>query len=1485
MSENTVYPRPVTQTKSMSCANNSWQRTQMNRTSFNESNLSKRGNVGSNPGISRNTLNAAILSSNANTLAAVGSPGISRNTLNAAILGASSPVGVKSTPSSGLVRSPSTSSTASPGMPPNRRNSSSVEVFDERNGAFALGGHDNGENNPYLKIMLGSGPPSESEWDEYEDNDDDDDGMSYDTAGDTSDAEGEKKKDAGDNKRGSFHDLFFLCEEGSYEEIAGFLGILESGYFGYDVDVNTRSDAGYTALHVACYKGRGDVVTLLLEHGADPNRQDFKLGTPLLMCVKMNNAGAFNALTGAAVAGHVFLDPNIADVNGATPLFLACANGLEGMVWRLLALGADYRRTGSFGGVTPLYAAAKLGYMNIVQGLLRAGADPNEPLGNGDTALLAALKGRRHAMAVGLLAAGANPVQANAAGVTPLHVAMFAGDADVVELLLRGGAGACVSAPNRLGITPLHIAIGAGDEGLARRFLDDYGADPNASYGPASTPLYVACCARSAAAARLLLERGADPNRMTSAGLRPLQIAVRNGADDVLYELLAYGADPSDGDEVGVTPLHVAAAAGNMQALRLLLMAGADPNARTAVGTTPLFFAAERGRADAAEALLAAGAAARTKADTGETPLLLAARAGNRRIVEMLLPYVNDIDGESANGDYPLLAATRGGFTDVVELLLAAGAGIPRENETELGPLWYACMNNNLEIIELLLECGSNPTSQMAASTNATVNMLLVMYGSRTLPPALAKSAGGSVVTLLIQTLLDKKVNPYLFKLPALGMPLEIIHNNAYNLRYLTNPTFYRAIDPDLIVIHNKYTRLFLFILFLKDVDTRDENGETLLHWAMKYASKDVITELIERGFDIEARNYTNASTPLFCLQDKSTFRELLYKYGDGHTINRDGRMLRMLLNPNSNVPQARVKTVRVALVGEEKYSPRASYTAAEGFILGVTLAGQKTRGPRGCRDPLRPGRFAWSSRPLTGAIAAAVREEEAAAAAAAAGSGSVSSVRPAKKGGRRRAPKFMPLVWYDTLPGDEEAKLCVQVGDYRWYREHDEAADCIVFLHSVDTPASLCSLASRMVPKLLRGYRYTPEECDDSDDEDGNTSSGSGGGEYGWAQSVWKATRVMAGVGREACGAGAKLDTRKHGQVRTPAQCRRIAEYCQMHGYTEGEKTPDGFRALLYEAVKIHAKLGARIGGAGTVATVAAKTEIALGGGTAILGVPFPYEDKPQQVKMLLLGHQESGKSSLLKNLVKEDINAGKSYAASKFELLKHRMGYGSDADKKVDLEAYVHRAAELKNLVPDCTLKVVDFAGQMECMSAYDIFFSQFNTVYVIAVNAATNTIAQLRHWLEVLEQSPRGPYIDCALVIVCTMSDLVLNGATAKEVEITHEVQRWNISKRMPVRIVMASNKTGDGIKTVSSVISGFAKAIAARKVPKIFREAQKIMEEISPELISVTCTSSQITTVNIFLYKKTPKYLFPIIIAYYLIFILFYSTLNQMILLIN
>jgi ankyrin repeat protein len=163
--------------------------------------------------------------------------------------------------------------------------------------------------------------------------------------------------------------------------------------------------------------------------------------------------------------------------------------------------------------------------------------------------------------------------------MTPLHFAVARRIAGMVPLLLELGADP--TARTSYGLTPLSLAVQAGDASLATLLRGHGVADDLSS-------------------ARALLGE-------TAAATTPLHVAAQGRQLEAARILLGAGASPSAGAAEGSpTPLHLAAGQGDLPFVRLLLERGADPSAREkAFGATPLGWAEHGGHREVVSLLRA----------------------------------------------------------------------------------------------------------------------------------------------------------------------------------------------------------------------------------------------------------------------------------------------------------------------------------------------------------------------------------------------------------------------------------------------------------------------------------------------------------------------------------------------------------------------------------------------------------------------------------------------------------------------------------------------------------------------------------------------------------------------------------------------------------------------------------------------------------------------------------------------------------------
>ncbi|KAK0107435.1 Ankyrin repeat domain-containing protein 16 [Cadophora gregata f. sp. sojae] len=193
-----------------------------------------------------------------------------------------------------------------------------------------------------------------------------------------------------------------------------------------------------TALSAACEEkyfmdNIEENVRILLEAGADPNRQLGKKGTPFLVALSSGNVPA----------AKVILDMGLADLGSAllaneAPLMVAATRGQAEMCEFLIERGCDVNIRTSYGDeYTPLHNAAGYGNAETVNILISAGAEIEARNFDGRRPLhMASFKGKDEC-ARELLKAGADIEAVDDSSWTPLHFAANYGHLQVVEVLLN----------------------------------------------------------------------------------------------------------------------------------------------------------------------------------------------------------------------------------------------------------------------------------------------------------------------------------------------------------------------------------------------------------------------------------------------------------------------------------------------------------------------------------------------------------------------------------------------------------------------------------------------------------------------------------------------------------------------------------------------------------------------------------------------------------------------------------------------------------------------------------------------------------------------------------------------------------------------------------------------------------------------------------------------------------------------------------------
>jgi ankyrin repeat protein len=219
---------------------------------------------------------------------------------------------------------------------------------------------------------------------------------------------------------------------------------------------------------------------------------------------------------------------------------------LKFLVYLVLIIGFSCARAGSY---EAFFRAVIGDDPGTIEALAARGFDPNSVDPNGQPALIRALQAESYLAAMALARLPSTRVDLrNPAGETPLMLAAFKGEMDIVHVLLARGA-----AVNPSGWTPLHYAA-SGDSLPAIQELLARGAEVD-SRAPnhQRTPLMMAAMYASEDVINALLKAGADPGARDQYGETAADLAARGGRD-WLAERLARRAAARKASDDGRAP-------------------------------------------------------------------------------------------------------------------------------------------------------------------------------------------------------------------------------------------------------------------------------------------------------------------------------------------------------------------------------------------------------------------------------------------------------------------------------------------------------------------------------------------------------------------------------------------------------------------------------------------------------------------------------------------------------------------------------------------------------------------------------------------------------------------------------------------------------------------------------------------------------------------------------------------------------------------
>jgi ankyrin repeat protein len=365
--------------------------------------------------------------------------------------------------------------------------------------------------------------------------------------------------------------------EGSLQEVKRWLA--------EGADVNAVR--GRTPLQVACGCGNYEVVRLLLQAGADPNKGS-RRETPLIAAAlggKSNLRIMKLLIEKGAEADIETKDAGraLAQIIESSPFDIAVATFL-------IDNGADIECLGRWRDSTALSLAADKGHLDLVKYLLKKGADINHRIDpHGHTALDNAIRNDNREMVMYLLEAGADPAIKPRHGADVFVYAAGKAYTDILDLLENKGFP--LKADKQRSGKALVEAIAQGNLKMVELLLER-GANPNACDNQGNPPLFTAAAEGRLPIVRLLVKSGADVHARNKHNWNALMNACRNPKAETATFLIKKGCDIEPVEKQrGMTPLILAAEQGHVEVVKVLIAAGANLEARAKNGRTALTWA------------------------------------------------------------------------------------------------------------------------------------------------------------------------------------------------------------------------------------------------------------------------------------------------------------------------------------------------------------------------------------------------------------------------------------------------------------------------------------------------------------------------------------------------------------------------------------------------------------------------------------------------------------------------------------------------------------------------------------------------------------------------------------------------------------------------------------------------------------------------------------------------------------------------------
>ena len=444
----------------------------------------------------------------------------------------------------------------------------------------------------------------------------------------------------------------------------------------------------------------------------------------------------------------------------------------------------------------------------------------------------------------------------------------------------------CKANPNikntNTGLSPLHVA-GYNDNIEMIKILLENGAEIDLEDNEGNTP--ICFCARfgNEKSIKFLKEKGADIYKRNKSKISPIETCIQYGHKKSMEIFLEFGYEINNISQGEMSLLGVATINNNIEIINYFVEKGADINLRDGLGYTPIFYSIIAESGYLLKYYLEKGVDINILCKDNNSLLYYSLQNKSDEIFNILIDRDINVNTYSNKGISPLYKACRNRDLIKIEKLLQKGAKI--EANIRMTPLKLVIINDDYDILDLFINYG--------------LDLNLEIGGVSLLVGAIKKKD-----IKLVRYLIKNGVNVnHIDSKNNIPIKVAVIDNDDVEILELIlkngfDSMAHQVIKIDLLLLSMNWNNLkkteeFLNV-FLKygfRLEEKNERGQSLLFcmvYRLMFSRRNfnILKLLLDFGADIESVDY-EGTTMLDEAISKSAYDVANFLIGNGANIER----------------------------------------------------------------------------------------------------------------------------------------------------------------------------------------------------------------------------------------------------------------------------------------------------------------------------------------------------------------------------------------------------------------------------------------------------------------------------------------------------------------------------------------------------------------------------------------------------------------------